>query len=233
MSGDRDSTLTPATDLQNIMGDVMHMATTMFPLKAATPDKGQTLPHQLWSKSVLHDVHTIRNRTKALRRLASLVAVTPPLILETLSDTEFPHHKLWLRVTTPLALRTVASPPIQNLEALTLTDPQDDDDDSTLLLDLNVDDTTPATDRNNRLYICLKSHRRTTRLLIKHARNQRRLKYGKALLRMFFFKPKVALQSILRTAAEEENTQPLRTNLSILKDDATGRLLVDPAEEME
>ncbi len=77
---------------------------------------------------------------------------------------------------------------------------------------------------------CFKSHRRTTRILLKHARNQRRLKYGKALLRMFLKKPKVALQSILRTVVEEENSQPLPTNLSILKDDASGRFMVDPAE---
>ena len=54
----------------------MHMATTMFPLKAATPDKGQTLPHHLWPKSVLHDVYALRTRTKALRRLAAEAART-------------------------------------------------------------------------------------------------------------------------------------------------------------
>jgi hypothetical protein len=47
---------------------------------------------------------------------------------------------------------------------------------------------------------------------------------------MFLKKPNVALQSILRTAAEEDIIQPLPTNLSILIDDALGRLLVDPAE---
>jgi hypothetical protein len=47
---------------------------------------------------------------------------------------------------------------------------------------------------------------------------------------MFLKKTEVALQSILRTAAEEENTQLLPTNLSILRDDASGLLLVDPAE---
>jgi hypothetical protein len=47
---------------------------------------------------------------------------------------------------------------------------------------------------------------------------------------MFINKTKVALQSILRTAAEEENTQPLPTDISIFRDDASGRLLVDPAE---
>ena len=77
---------------------------------------------------------------------------------------------------------------------------------------------------------CFKTHKRTTRILLKYARNQRRLKYGKALLRMFINKTKVALQSILRTAAEEENTQPLPTDLSIVKYIASGRLLVDPAE---
>ena len=40
----------------------------------------------------------------------------------------------------------------------------------------------------------------------------------------------MALQSILCTAAEEENTQSLPMNLYILRDDASGRLLVDQAE---
>jgi hypothetical protein len=43
-------------------------------------------------------------------------------------------------------------------------------------------------------------------------------------------KNKVALQSILRTGAEEKNSQPLLTNLSIIRDDTTGRLIVDPME---
>jgi hypothetical protein len=67
-------------------------------------------------------------------------------------------------------------------------------------------------------------------MLLKHARNQRKIKYGKALLRMFFKNPKVALQSILRTAAEAENTQHLPTDLSILRDEASGCLPVDPDE---
>ena len=110
-------------------------------------------------------------------------------------------------------------PPIRNLEALILTDAPDDDD-----------DTTQSPDLNNRVSACFKAQRRTTCLLLKHARNQRRLKYGKTLLRMFLKKPKVALQSILCTEAEEDNTQPLPTDLSILRDDASGRLLIDSAE---
>jgi hypothetical protein len=74
-----------------------------------------------------------------------------------------------------LTLRTVASPPIRNLEALILTNVHDEDD-----------DTTPSPNLNSRINACFKAHRITTRLLLKHARNQRRLKYGKSLPRMFF-----------------------------------------------
>ena len=38
--GDRDSILSLATDLQNIIGDAMHMVTTIFPIKAGTKCKG-------------------------------------------------------------------------------------------------------------------------------------------------------------------------------------------------
>jgi hypothetical protein len=52
---------------------------------------------------------------------------------------------------------------------------------------------------------------------------------------MFVKKPKVALQSILRTTAEAtgDNSQPLPTNLSVIRDETTGRLLVEPAEVIE
>jgi hypothetical protein len=82
----RDLILSLATDLQTILGDAMHLATT------------------------------IRKRTKALRRLAALAAATPLLTLESISDTESPYHQLWLKVTTPVTLRTVESPPIRNLQ---------------------------------------------------------------------------------------------------------------------
>ncbi len=68
----------------------------------------------------MHDVYAIRNRTKALRRLATLVAATLGCGMETFSDTKSPHHKLWSRVTNLLTLRTVTSPPIQNLDVLSL-----------------------------------------------------------------------------------------------------------------
>jgi hypothetical protein len=219
MLGGTDSILFLATDLQNILGDAVHLGTTMFQLIAGTPNKRQTLLHHLWPKAVLHSVHTIRKRTKALRRLASLAAATPLLTLESISNTESPHRRLWLKVTTPVTLQTVASPPIRKLEELILKDVPDDDN-----------DTTPSPDLNNCVNACFKAHKQTTRLLLKYARNQRRLKYGKVLLRVFLKKPKVALQSILRTAAEDENTQPFPTDLSILRDDASGRILVDPAE---
>jgi len=189
------------------------------PTKSKHPKQGQTLPHHLWLKSVLYNVHSIRKCTKALRRLAALVAATTLLTSESITNTESPHHQLWLMVTTPLTLRTVASPLIWNLEALSLTDVRHDDDDATSSPNLT-----------NRVNVCFKAHMRATRLLLKHVRNKRRLEYGKPLLRMFLKKPKVALQSILRTEVKEENTQPLPTDLSILRDDASCHLLVDPAE---
>ena len=40
----------------------------------------------------------------------------------------------------------------------------------------------------------------------------------------------MALQSILRTAAETDDSQTLPTNLSIIRDDTTDRLVMDPVE---
>ncbi len=106
----------------------MDMATTMFPLKATTPSKGQTLPHNLWPKSVLHNIYAIRNRTKALRSLTTLVAMTPHCVMENFIDTKSPHYRLWRRVTNLLTLRTVAFPPILNLDTPSLTYTPDEDD---------------------------------------------------------------------------------------------------------
>jgi hypothetical protein len=112
-----------------------------------------------------------------------------------------------------------ASPPIPNQEALNLTYTPGSNEDAE-----------PALDLQSCLSACFKAHRRTTHLFLKHDHNKRRLKYGRALLRMFSKKPKMTLKSILRTATETENCQPIPTNLIIIKDDATGRLLMDPAE---
>jgi hypothetical protein len=54
---------------------------------------------------------------------------------------------MWLKVTTPVTLITLASPPIRNLEALILTDVLDDDDDEAQSLDLT-----------NRVNACFKAH---------------------------------------------------------------------------
>jgi hypothetical protein len=47
---------------------------------------------------------------------------------------------------------------------------------------------------------------------------------------MFIPKPKVALQSILRSATEKKDSKPLPTNLAIIRDDASGPLITDPEE---
>ena len=94
----------------------------------------------------------------------------------------------------PQILRTLTCPPIRYLEALSLSHTPDEEDEPT-----------PASDLQSRLNACFKAHQRTTRLLLKHARNQRRLKDGKALLRMFIknrklpCNPSYALQRKRRT----------------------------------
>jgi hypothetical protein len=63
---------------------------------------------------------------------------------------------------------------------------------------------------------CFKGLKKATRLLIRHARNFRRLKYGKTLLRIFAKKPSAALKSILRTSEGTTDNPKLPTDLSIL-----------------
>ncbi len=50
---------------------------------------------------------------------------------------------------------------------------------------------------------------------------------------MFAKKPNMALKSILRTAAGNPNTNTLPTNLSIIKDKASGLLITNPPEVVE
>jgi hypothetical protein len=77
---------------------------------------------------------------------------------------------------------------------------------------------------------CFKGLRKATRLLIRHARNLRRLKYGKALLRIFVKKPSAALKSILRTSEGTPDKLTLPTDLSVLRDEKSARLLTTPTE---
>ena len=77
---------------------------------------------------------------------------------------------------------------------------------------------------------CFKGLRNAARLLIRDARNVRHLKYGKALLRMFVKKPSVALKSILRTSVGTSDNPTLPTDLSILRDEKSCRLLNTPSE---
>ena len=79
-------------------------------------------------------------------------------------------------------------------------------------------------------HVCFKGLRKTTRLIIRHARNFRRLKHGKSLLRMCVKKPCVALKSILRSSEGTSDNPTLPIDLSILRDETSGRLRNIPAE---
>ena len=63
---------------------------------------------------------------------------------------------------------------------------------------------------------CFRGLRKASRLLIRHARNLRRLKYGKALLRIFAKRPSAALKSILRTSEGTPDNPTLPTDLFVL-----------------
>ena len=65
--------------------------------------------------------------------------------------------------------------------------------------------------------------------LMRHARNTRRLNYGKALLRMLVKKPNVALKSNLCTAMWTTAQYTLPTDLSIIKDETAGLLITSPS----
>jgi hypothetical protein len=77
---------------------------------------------------------------------------------------------------------------------------------------------------------CFTLLRKAVRLLIRQARNFRRVKYGKALLRMFMKKPSVALNSILRSSEGKPDNRTLPTDLSVLRDETTGQMLATPTE---
>jgi hypothetical protein len=85
-----------------------------------------------------------------------------------------------------LTLRTELSPPPRDLESLGILNREDLESDH---------DFTPT-----KIHTCFTGLKSVTRLLIRHARNFCRLRYGKALLHMFVKKPRVALKSILRAA---------------------------------
>jgi hypothetical protein len=65
---------------------------------------------------------------------------------------------------------------------------------------------------------------------MRHARNLRRVRYDKALFRTLIKKPSVALKYILRTAKGTTDTPSLPTDLSVLRDDITCRLITSPEE---
>jgi hypothetical protein len=71
---------------------------------------------------------------------------------------------------------------------------------------------------------------RVIRLLIRHARNHCRLRYGKALIHLFVKDPSVALKYVLRISEGVTNTTSLPTDLSVIRGETTGRLIIAPDE---
>ena len=67
-----------ANTLQDILGEAMDTAKSMFPHKATPPPSRGTLPRHLWPNTVSHDVAEIRRRAKVVRRLVR-IETNPPM----------------------------------------------------------------------------------------------------------------------------------------------------------
>jgi hypothetical protein len=141
---------------------------------------------------------------------------TPTQLLPTDPSSIDAYPALWSCVHKPLLLRTTLSPLPRSLHTLGLLTKEDFD---------AKEDNTPVL----AVQTCFKGLRQALRALIKHARNVRRAKYGKHLLKLFVKKPNTTLKSLLRTAAGSTKTTTLPTDLSIMKDEVTGLLITDPA----
>ena len=163
-----------------------------------------------------HDVSEIRRRAKAVRHLVRIEANSPEVTSDepSLLDT---HPVLWSIVSTPVQIRTILSPLQRGIDTLGLLTRHDL---------LHNGDTPPS----QAIHACFKSLRKAIKLLLKHAQDVRRIKYGKNLLRLFAKKPNMALKSILRTTAGNTNTNTLPTDLFIIKNVATGLLITNPTE---
>jgi len=112
------------------------------------------------------------------------------------------YHSTWSSVNTPLSMRTVLSPPPRDLDSMRVL--------------LHLDPIPKGTTTLQAAHECFKGLRKPARLLIRHTRNLCRLKYGKALIRMFVKNPSVALKSILRTLEGTSDNPTLPTDISIL-----------------
>ena len=187
----------------------MTTTTTIFPQKPADPKKG-ILPQHLCPKSVRQDVEKIRRRVKTLRRLASIAARHPEDIT---SDTS-PNGALWSDFNTLVPIRTDLSPPPKDFASLGIIHRED----------LVAGDDAPP----SQLQTTFKGLRRVIRILIRHACKLRRVRYGKAMLRMFVKKPSVTLKSILRTSEGAADAPSLPTDLFVLWDETTGQIITAP-----
>ena len=129
------------------------------------------------------------------------------------SDTSA-HDVMWSEVNTLVPIRTDLSPPPIDLASLGILHRKDL---------VAGDDITPS-----QLQTTSKVLRRVTRRHIRHARNLRRVQCGKALLHQKKKTPSVALKSILRTTEGVADSPSLPTELCVLRDEITARLITTP-----
>jgi hypothetical protein len=151
---------------------------------------------------------------KNLRRQASLAARDPEDIIFDNS----PHIARWTELNTPVPIRMDLTPPPKGLASRGLLHREE------LVI---FDDITLS-----KFQPCFQDLRRVTRILIRHARNLRRIRYGKTLIRLFIKKSSVALKSILFTTGGVTDTPSVPTDVSVVRDETTGCLITTAPEEV-
>ena len=169
------------------------------------------------------DLATLRNRAKAIRRLALLLSLRGPQTTSgrTLEgDTpNFEAQHLRAILSTPPILLTTLTRPLRT-DSLTLPEaPSPPPSD-------NAEMGTTAEDIRD----CYKAHRLATRHTINHARKMSYANYGRSLLRLFTKKPKSALKAVLKSNTRDhlKNKDPTPTDLTAINDHIHGGTTFDP-----
>ena len=174
-----------------------------------------------WPRTVRHDLSTLRNRAKALRKLAKIESAIPQPREELANlepDTEMRDY-LRSILSDPPDLRTTLDTPLRDTDTLILVE------------NVPTEEEPDPTDSKHAIQTCYQAHRLATRRTIRHARRLRSRKYGQSLLRLFTKKPKAALKAILKAAERTplEDDDPTPTDLSIISDHLRGGVTTDPA----
>ena len=218
----REQVIHLAQNLHCLLTEGFEIAKATLPTHHTSTRTRYKSGETFWPRTIRHDLSTLRNRAKALRKLAKIESASPQP-REELADELEPDTEMrdYLRsvLSDPPDLRTTLDTPLRDTDTLILVD------------NVPTEAEPDPDDSKNAIQTCYQAHRLATRRTIRHARRLRSRKYGQSLLRLFTKKPKAALKAILKAADRNplENDDPTPTDLSIISDHLHGGVTTDPA----